>query len=120
MSYSRNRGGRWGMNFLAAGSSANDTNKNSSSKTQIVHGGKAAVPPPSSFALRNESQGYTDTSKLVYGSGTLMSGGIGTNAASASTGTRAFSNLGKRRIQEEDEYAFFTYQIFICCSFFKE
>ncbi|CAL8096293.1 unnamed protein product [Calicophoron daubneyi] len=113
MSYGRQRGGRWGMNFISASGphESLSTSKlreegpgeyfrsgysSSALASDASRSGGAAVPPPPSISRR--SRGYSDpnevcpsvnTSSLVPGHG---------------SSSRAFANLGRKRIVDDEDY----------------
>ncbi|CAH8823776.1 unnamed protein product [Trichobilharzia szidati] len=114
MSFGR-RGGRWGMNFISGSGpqhslsthslfneDASDEqhrksgNKSSSSNHSRIGG--ASVPPPPSLGYRN-SKGYTDPNEVLM----QHSAFAGTQGGSSSM-PRAFANLGRKRVADEDDY----------------
>ncbi|VDO89980.1 unnamed protein product [Schistosoma curassoni] len=112
MSYGK-RGGRWGMNFISGSgpqhslsthsvfkdeksdvNRQSDDYKNTKSSNFIRTGG-ASVPPPPSLGSRN-SRGYSDPNEVLINHSAFA----GTQGGS----TRAFANLGRKRVADEDDY----------------
>ncbi|VDP38601.1 unnamed protein product [Echinostoma caproni] len=111
MSYGRQRGGRWGMNFISPSGPQTSLSTNrlrdegpgdyfrsgyssSALASDVSRSGGAAVPPPSS--LSRKSRGYSDPNEVYTKQGTM----IPTHSVSSS---RAFANLGRKRVADEDE-----------------
>ncbi|VDQ12645.1 unnamed protein product [Trichobilharzia regenti] len=75
------------------GKSNNYGNKSSSNYSRI---GGASVPPPPSLGYRN-SKGYTDPNEVLMQHSTFA------GTQSSSSMPRAFANLGRKRVADEDE-----------------
>ncbi|KAH8849397.1 ATP-dependent RNA helicase DDX42 [Schistosoma japonicum] len=113
MSHSR-RGGRWGVNFISGSgpqhslsthSVFNDDNTDvhgqsgdykNTKPSNFVRAGGASVPPPPSLSSRN-SKGYSDPNEILINH-TAFTGTQGSGS------TRAFANLGRKRVTDEDDY----------------
>lgn len=100
------RGGRWGMNFISSSGPQSHLSMNSLQATEATaldlqqrsgdSSRPAAFAPPSSFgaappvAQSSFAPGYNPQKR---------------NSSGGSSGSlRAFSNLGKRRMHDDDEY----------------
>ncbi|VDL97422.1 unnamed protein product [Schistocephalus solidus] len=123
MSYSR-RGGRWGMNFLSANGSNTSLSMNSLQATEaamkalqersesaagdghgtrmvVTQGGRAAYAPPSPLSVSLPPGAQT---RFAPGR-SLPHDSVGVGSGTTSGGaSRAFSNLGKRRMHDDDDY----------------
>uniref|UniRef100_A0A0X3P7G9 RNA helicase n=2 Tax=Schistocephalus solidus TaxID=70667 RepID=A0A0X3P7G9_SCHSO len=123
MSYSR-RGGRWGMNFLSANGSNTSLSMNSLQATEaamkalqersesaagdghgtrmvVTQGGRAAYAPPSPLSVSLPPGAQT---RFAPGR-SLPHESVGVGSGTTSGGaSRAFSNLGKRRMHDDDDY----------------
>ncbi|KAA0183756.1 ATP-dependent RNA helicase DDX42 [Fasciolopsis buskii] len=112
MSYGRQRGGRWGMNFISASGPQTSLStsrlseegpgdyfrsgySSSALASDVSRSGGAAVPPPSS--LSRKPRGYSDPNEVFTKQGTM----VPTHSVSSS---RAFANLGRKRVVDEDDY----------------
>ncbi|CAH8492355.1 ATP-dependent RNA helicase ddx42 [Schistosoma haematobium] len=112
MSYGK-RGGRWGMNFISGSGpqhslsthsvfkdEKSDVNRQSddyknTKPSNFIRTGGASVPPPPSLGSRN-SRGYSDPNEVLINHSAFA----GTQGGS----TRAFANLGRKRVADEDDY----------------
>ncbi|KAF5400156.1 DEAD box ATP-dependent RNA helicase [Paragonimus heterotremus] len=113
MSHGRQRGGRWGMNFISASGPHSSLShsklqddrpgdyfrsgySSSALAADGVRGVGAAVPPPSS--LSRSSRGYSDPNEAAAKQLSMVPG------HGSSSSSRTFANLGRKRIADDEDY----------------
>ncbi|KAA3672126.1 ATP-dependent RNA helicase DDX42 [Paragonimus westermani] len=112
MSHGKQRGGRWGMNFISASGPHSSLShsklqddrpgdyfrsgySSSALAADGVRGVGAAVPPPSS--LSRSSRGYSDPNEVAAKQISMVPG------HGSSSSSRTFANLGRKRIADDEE-----------------
>lgn len=119
MSHGRQRGGKWGVNFISSfgpqhslstvddhmsqkRGQGNYKSPSGLSSTLYPKSGGASVPPPPSLSYYGSSYGQKEYS---YSSDYLLPSPntLGANETSLSSSNRAFVNLGRKRVADEDE-----------------
>ncbi|TGZ73295.1 hypothetical protein CRM22_001604 [Opisthorchis felineus] len=112
MSFGRQRGGRWGMNFISPSGPHGSLSTNrirdegpgdyfrsgyssSALAADGVRVGGAAIPPPSS--VNRGKREYCDPNEIIAKQATLV-------PSHGSASSRTFANLGRKRIADEEDY----------------